>query len=103
MTIFSVLFLAFTSVSTKDNPDLSYQIYLDDQVIGMIKYKDKEKLEEYFVKEGKKVQGILSVYEKEILRQEDIDLIIDLCSSNKTTEEIIEYINVEHPILIMMF
>lgn len=97
MTIFSVLFLAFTSVSTKDNPDLSYQIYLDDQVIGMIKYKDKEKLEEYFVKEGKKVQGILSVYEKEILRQEDIDLIIDLCSSNKTTEEIIEYINVEHP------
>jgi len=97
MTIFSVLFLAFTSVSTKDNPDLSYQIYLDDQVIGMIKYKDKEKLEEYFVKEGKKVQGILSVYEKEILRQEDVDLIIDLCSSNKTTEEIIEYINVEHP------
>lgn len=97
MTIFSVLFLAFTSVSTKDNPDLSYQIYLDDQVIGMIKYKDKERLEEYFVKEGKKVQGILSVYEKEILRQEDVDLIIDLCSSNKTTEEIIEYINVEHP------
>jgi len=97
MTIFSVLFLAFTSVSTKDNPDLSYQIYLDDQVIGMIKYKDKEKLEEYFVKEGKKVQGILSVYEKEILRQEDVDLIIDLCSSNKTTEEIIEYIKEEHP------
>jgi len=97
LIMFSVFFLATTTMKTKNDPTLSYQVYLDDQVIGVIKYKHKKDLENYFTREGNKVKEIILQYEKELVRQDDIDMVREVFESKKTKEAVLEFIKVEHP------
>lgn len=89
-----VFFLSYNFTVVAE-PNLYYQIYLDDQVLGRIE--SKEELEKYFVKKGEEVKSIVVDYQSKIELEEEKEEIYILYKQLKTKAALLEHIrnNVE--------